>query len=70
MAELGVLKIGRSADITIFDPKREWIVDSTQFISKGKNTPFDEFKFRGKIMATIVNDDIAYIDNKLEHHSA
>ena len=64
--ELGILKIGRSADITIFDPKREWIVDSNQFVSKGKNTPFDGFKFKGKIMATIVNGDIAYKDNLLK----
>jgi dihydroorotase len=67
--ELGILKTGRSADITIFDPKREWIVDSNQFISKGKNTPFDKFQFKGKIMATIVNGDIAYIDNTLIHPS-
>ena len=64
--ELGVLKIGRSADITVFDPKREWIVDSKKFASKGKNTPFDGFKFKGKIMATIVNGDIAYKDNLLK----
>jgi len=70
VTELGILKIGRSADITIFDPKREWIVDSNQFISKGKNTPFDEFKFKGKIMATIINGYIAYIDNTLKRHSS
>ncbi len=70
VTKLGILKIGRSANITIFDPKLEWIVDSTKFISKGKNTPFDEFKFKGKIMATIVNGDIAYIDNSLKQYSA
>lgn len=70
VTKLGILKIGRSANITIFDPKLEWIVDSTNFISKGKNTPFDEFKFKGKIMATIVNGDIAYIDNSLKQYRA
>ncbi len=68
--ELGILRPGRSADITIFDPNREWIVDSTQFYSKGKNTPFNEFKFKGKIMATIVNGEIAYTDTALKHHTA
>ena len=65
--ELGILRAGQSANVTIFDPNREWIVDSTQFYSKGKNTPFDKFKFKGKIMATIVNGKIAYIDTTLEH---
>ncbi len=67
--ELGFLKKDRSANITIFDPKQEWTVDSKLFLSKGKNTPFDGFRFKGKIMATIVNGDVAYIDNTLRPHS-
>jgi len=63
--ELGTLKAGAPANITIFDPNREWIVDSSSFASKGKNTPFDGYKFKGKVMATIVNGKIAYKDNSV-----
>jgi len=63
--ELGTLKIGALANITIFDPDREWIVDSRNFASKGKNTPYDGYKFKGKIMATIANGRIVYIDDSL-----
>ncbi len=63
--ELGTLKVGAPADITISDPAREWVVDSAQFASKGKNTPFDGCKFKGKIMATIIDGKVVYIDDSL-----
>jgi len=68
-AELGVIKTGRRADITIFDPAKKWIVNSAQFYSKGKNTPFDGFTCKGKVIVTIVNGDIAYVDTTLELNS-
>jgi dihydroorotase len=64
--ELGNLKPGVPANITLFDPDREWIVNSQVFASKGKNTPFDGCKFKGKVMASIVDGRIAYMDNSLE----
>jgi len=61
--ELGTLKAGAPANITILDPEREWIVNSRNFASKGKNTPYDGYKFKGKVMATIANSRIIYIDD-------
>jgi dihydroorotase len=63
--ELGTLKAGAPANITIFDPDREWIVDSRNFASKGKNTPYDGYKLKGKVMATIANGTIVHMDNLL-----
>ena len=63
--ELSTLKAGAQANITIFDSNREWIVDSSKFASKGKNTPYDGYKFKGKVMATIANGNIAYMDDSL-----
>ena len=63
--ELGTLKTGAPANITILDPVREWIVNSRDFASKGKNTPYDGYKFKGKIMATIANGRIVCIDDSL-----
>jgi len=65
--ELGTLKAGAPANITILDPDREWIVDSRNFASKGKNTPYDGDKFKGKVMATIANGRIAYIYDSLSY---
>jgi dihydroorotase len=64
-SELGTLKAGTLANVTILDPDREWIVDSRNFASKGKNTPYDGYEFKGKVMTTIANGKIAYIDDSL-----
>jgi len=63
--ELGTLKIGAPANITILDPAREWIVNSNSFASKGKNTPYDGYKFKGKVMATISRGKLVYTDDSL-----
>jgi len=63
--EPDTLKAGAPANITIFDPDREWVVDSREFASKGKNTPYDGYKFRGKIMATISCGKLVYTDDSL-----
>jgi len=63
--ELGTLKTGAPANITILDPDREWIVYSRNFASKGKNTPYDGYKFKGKVMATISRGKLVYTDDSL-----
>ncbi len=50
----GTLAAGAAADITIFDPDREWTVDPSLFKSRSRNTPFAGWKLRGKVMATFV----------------
>jgi dihydroorotase len=63
--QLGSLKVGAPGDITILDPNREWVVNSGDFASKGRNTPFDGHKFKGKVVATIVNGKAVYADSSL-----
>jgi dihydroorotase len=58
--ELGTLALGCSADVTIFDPTKEWLIDSRDFASKGKNTPFNGRRIKGKVMITIAGGQIAY----------
>ena len=66
--ESGTLRIGSPANVTIVAPDREWVVDSSKFASKGKNTPFDGCKFKGKVMATIVDGGAVYMDDSLKSH--
>jgi len=61
--KLGTLDIGASADITIFDPDLEWIVDTKAFASKGKNTPLAGSRLKGKVMATISQGKLVYKDD-------
>ena len=50
----GTLAAGSPADITIFDPDREWGVDPRGFKSKSRNTPFGGWKLRGSITETVI----------------
>ena len=54
----GNLKIGNAADITIFDPEKEWTVDISKLHSKSKNSPYDGFVLCGKPEYVIVGGDI------------
>ncbi len=54
----GNMKIGNAADITIFDPNKEWTVDITKLHSKSKNSPYDGFKLLGKPEYVVVGGKI------------
>ena len=56
----GALREGAVADIMIADLGEEYSIDSKQFVSKGKNTPFDGMRVYGKVKYTIVDGDIKY----------
>ena len=50
---LGRLDPGRSADICIFDPDAIWELDPETMASRGKNTPFAGWEFRGRVTHTL-----------------
>ncbi|MGZ3505454.1 MAG: dihydroorotase [Vulcanimicrobiaceae bacterium] len=55
----GTLRVGSPADITIF-ADREWTVDPSQFVSKGKSTPFAGKRLARRAIATIVGGTLKY----------
>lgn len=63
--EKGTLQIGKIADITIINPTFEYKIDASEFASKSKNSPFDGFLVRGKVLYTIVNGKIIVSEGKL-----
>jgi len=56
----GTLAVGSPADVTIFDPKAEWTVDPSTFVSKSQNTPFSGWKLKGKPRYTIVGGGLVF----------
>jgi dihydroorotase len=65
-ARQGSLVVGAVVDLTIMDPDREWTVDTTKFVSRGKNTPLDGVKLKGKVVATLPQGRLAYADESLK----
>ncbi|MFA5104207.1 MAG: dihydroorotase [Candidatus Margulisiibacteriota bacterium] len=61
----GQIKQGADADLTIVDMGKEWVVDSSRFISKGKNTPFNGWRLKGRVIHTIVDGKFVVKDGVL-----
>jgi len=63
--KLGNLKTAASADVTVFDPEAEWVVNPDEFVSQGKNTPLAGRRLKGKVRLTLVRGALAYSDNTI-----
>ena len=61
----GKLEVGAVADITIIDLDKEMEIDSTQFLSKGKNTPFNGYRVAGWPVMTLVGGKVVYKDEQM-----
>ena len=59
-SDRGTLDIGKPGDVTVIDPNKEYIIDSMTFLSKGKNTPFNGWKVKGLVKATICDGKVVY----------
>jgi dihydroorotase len=46
---------GEPANLTLFDPVVEWVVDPAVFKSKSKNSPFGGFRLKGRPIGVINN---------------
>lgn len=53
--DIGTLKDGMPADITVIDTETEFAIDKDKFLSKSRNTPFHGMKVKGRAVATLVN---------------
>ncbi|MGN0822834.1 MAG: dihydroorotase [Candidatus Gallimonas sp.] len=58
--EGGEIAVGKRADLTVVDLKKEWTIDPAEFVSKGKNTPFTGRKVSGRVKYTVVDGTIRY----------
>ncbi|HTO68119.1 MAG TPA: dihydroorotase, partial [Bradyrhizobium sp.] len=56
----GSLRAGAPADVIVIDPDIPWILDRTELKSQCKNTPFDEARFSGRVVRTIVGGRTVY----------
>lgn len=56
----GTIQVGKTADITIFDPNEEYVYTKEMIVSKSKNSPFIGKKLKGKVKYTIVSGKLVY----------
>lgn len=49
----GRLQKGKVADLVLYDPEREWIIEADSFRSKARSTPFAGATFKGRVIMTL-----------------
>ena len=48
----GSLKVGQSADFSIYNPDAHWILNREELVSQGDNSPFSGWEFSGQVETT------------------
>ena len=56
----GNISIGLDGDVVLLDLNKEIVVNSDDFQSKGKNTPFEGMNFYGEVVMTIKGGKVLY----------
>lgn len=62
----GKIVLDGMADLVIFDPKQEYIVNSSEFKSKANYSPYDGMKLKGLIKYTIVAGRVYETNTELD----
>lgn len=58
--ESGRIARGAPADLALVDLDRPWVVDRDALRSRSKNSPFDEARLTGRVVATIVGGRVVF----------
>ena len=60
----GAMQVGERADIAVFDVREPYKIDSSEFLSMGKATPFEGEEVYGRCMLTLFGGEKVWIENK------
>ncbi len=58
--EAGHLAVGQLANLCLIDPEKDWVFNSSEMLSHGKNTPFSGWHFNAKVVRTIVEGNTVF----------
>nr|WP_209015149.1 dihydroorotase [Roseibium limicola] len=56
----GRLTVGAPADVIVFDPELPWVLEKAAIKSRSKNSPFEDARFSGRVLRTIVAGKTVY----------
>lgn len=60
----GALQVGERADIAVFDITKPYTIDTDEFLSMGKATPFEGEEVYGRCVLTLFNGEKVWSKNK------
>ena len=56
----GTLSVGAEADLCLFDPTEQWLLDDATMLSRGHNTPFKGRTMTGRVRFTLVGGRVVF----------
>ena len=56
----GLISIGKDGDLVLVNLDKKITIDSNDFVSKGKNTPFNGREYFGEVVMTIKGGEVVY----------
>ena len=60
----GAMQVGERADIAVFDTREPYKIDTNDFLSMGKATPFEGEEVYGRCLLTLFNGEKVWNENK------
>lgn len=60
----GAMRVGERADIAVFDIAKPYTIDTKEFLSMGKATPFDGEEVYGRSLLTLFGGEVVWKENK------
>jgi dihydroorotase len=57
---VGRIAVGGLADLCVFAPNEDWVVEASALRSQGKHTPFSGYELPGRVRCTVVGGRVAY----------
>ena len=60
----GAMQVGERADIAVYDITKPYKIDSAEFLSMGKATPFEGEEVYGRCMLTLFGGEKVWMENK------
>ncbi len=62
----GPIRPGAAANLTVFDPSVEWVVDRSRQASRSRNTPYAGHRLIGKVRHTVFSGEPVVIDGQAQ----
>jgi dihydroorotase len=61
----GTLSEGADADVTVLDPDQEWVFERETTASRSRNSPFYDWRLKGRAVATLVGGRMIWREQKM-----
>ena len=62
----GPIRAGAAANLMVFDPTAEWVVDRSRQASRSRNTPYAGRRLTGKVRHTVFAGEPVVVDGEAQ----